>query len=50
MPYQRSMSQKKRKIKDAMPKKHEPKKYMMMNEKIAYFQKFQSKRERGMTL
>jgi hypothetical protein len=46
MPCQRSVRQKKREIKDAMPKKHEPKN-MMMNEKIAHtFKNFKSKRER----
>jgi hypothetical protein len=44
MPCQRSMSKKRREIKDAVPKKHEPKKYMMMNEKIAHtFKNFKAK-------
>jgi hypothetical protein len=35
-----------REIKDAMPKKHEPKKYMMMNEKIAHTSKNFKAKER----
>jgi hypothetical protein len=47
MSCQRSMSPKKREIKDAMPKKHEPKNDEWKDS--PYFQKFQSKRERNMT-
>jgi hypothetical protein len=45
----KSMREKITKRKDAMPKKHEPEKKREVNKDSPYFQKFQSKRERGMT-
>jgi hypothetical protein len=47
----KSMRKKEKERKDVMPKKHEPKKKerKKMNRDSPHFQKFQNKRERGMT-